>query len=367
MTIHTRALLLGAVLFAVSVASHAGEGFGLFRTVVGIDRVSPPEVVLPIKQYTMEFRDDTGRAAGLRQRIESEIHGGDPDMKMTNDAPFVLTINVRSYLSSKTHSIDGTFRLGDRAGRTIREGYISASNAGALVSSSDQELIAEAAADVVRVLVPRRHRGAILVPKGRMSALIPLAEKEDWRGYLGAVERMPRLGGDADAYQDYALAVAHEGLAYQSRDLDETVWHLHEAIARNVAAARAKPDEKLFSEQYEPLHRAFDTPGTPPKRWVDPHEMELWDSMLRIHKWISAAPPPAGMLDNRSVLEMATAGRDDDSILAAINHAERIAFSLDRADMTALSKAGLSWPLIDGMRSKAGLPRREFWMTPDNW
>jgi hypothetical protein len=365
MNSRTRALLLGAALFGQSTASHAGEGFGLFKTVVGMDRVSPPQVILSVKQYTLVFRDDTGRAAQLRQRIESDIRAGDPEMKMTNNAPFVLTVNVRSYLSSNTHAIDGTFQLGDRAGRTIRDGSLSASNAGALVSSSDEELIAEAAGDVVRILVPQRHRSAVLLPKGQMAALIPLAEKGDWRGYLGAVERLPRPAGDAGAYQDYALAVAHEGVAYQSHDLEETVQHLHEAIARNLAAARSKPDERLFSEQYEPLHRAFNTPGTPPKRWVDPHEMELWESMLRIRKWTMAAP--SGTLDNRSILEMAAAGRQDEAILAAVSHAERVAFSLDHADMTALSKAGLSWPLIDGMRSKAGLPRREFRITPDNW
>jgi hypothetical protein len=45
-----RPLLLGALLFGCAATNHAADGFGLFKTVVGIDRISPPQVILPIKQ-----------------------------------------------------------------------------------------------------------------------------------------------------------------------------------------------------------------------------------------------------------------------------------------------------------------------------
>jgi len=35
--------------------------------------------------------------------------------------------------------------------------------------------------------------------------------------------------------------------------------------------------------------------------------------------------------------------------------------------MTALHNAGVPWDVIDAMRSKAGLPKRGFWITPDTW
>jgi hypothetical protein len=116
-----------------------------------------------------------------------------------------------------------------------------------------------------------------------------------------------------------------------------------------------------------PLRRAFETPGSPPKFSIDPRAMERWDSMLRIQAWFAE---PAGLLpalDNRGVLELMMAGRSDDQVLGDIGRASRVRFALDKADMTALSKAGVSWRLIAAMRARAGLPQREFWITPDTW
>ena len=345
----------------------AAEGFGMFKKVVVMERDGPPQMIFPIKQYTLVFNDETGRAAALRQRIESDIRAGDPQMRMTSDAPFMLTVRVREFLAGNTHSIDGTFRISDRADRTLHDGNLSASNAGALVKSTDDELIARAAGDVVRFMAPIRYQSATVVPKGRFESLIPLAERGQWPAYLAAVERTTPLSGERDAYREYALAIGHEGTAHQSSDLESKVRHLREAIAHNIAAARMKPSEKLFSEQYMPLSRAFDTPGSAPKYWVDPRTMLLWESMLLVQKWMSAAAPPAGTIDNRSILQLMSAGRDDDAIIGEIVRAEQVRFSLSQSDMSALLKAGVPWRIIDQMRSKAGLPRREFWITPDHW
>lgn len=352
---------LALALFAVAVTCRAGEGFGTFTKVVSIDRTSPPQIVLPVKAIAIVFHDSTGKAAALRQRIETQIRAGDPKMKIASDAPYVLTVEVRNFLFGNSHGVDGTFSVKDRADRTLYDSMFGMSNAGALRPDSDDVLIADAAEQIRRTIVMQRFRGAVVVPKGRMDDFTSLAAHGDWAGYLAAVERLPQLKGADEAYREYALAVGHEGVAHQSSDLEVKVRHLHDAVAHNIAAARMKPSEKLFSEDYSPLTRAFDTPGLPPKRWIDPHTMERWDAVRLIDKWMSA---PSG---NRSVLELHIAGRSDDDIIATINRAAHVSYALANEDMEALHLAGVSWDVIDTMRKKAGLGRRAFSVTPDTW
>ena len=80
-------------------------------------------------------------------------------------------------------------------------------------------------------------------------------------GILGPVliEGLPPLEKfKKEAYREYALAVGHEGTAFQRPDLEARVRHLHEAITHNLAAIRMKPSEKLFSEDGQnPYYRWF--------------------------------------------------------------------------------------------------------------
>lgn len=359
--------LSSAAFLLAAPAGQAAEGFGMITKVVAMERLSPPQVILPVKRIAFVFNDETKRAAALRQRIEADLRAGDPRLAFANDAPYVVTVTIRNFLTGNSQAIDGTVRITDRADRELYEGHVLASNAGAIIADSDEKLIATAARDVVRLVVPQRHHTVVVVPKGRLDAQIPLAEKGDWPAYLTAVERLAALRGEDEAYHEYALAVANEGTAFQSPDAEARVRHLHEAIAHNLAAARLKPSEKLFVEDYAPMRRAFDTPGLVPKRWTDPHAMELWESLALVQRWMAGAAAPHGTLDNRGILELLATGRADDAVLAEIDKAAHVSFSLERPDMAALHHAGVPWGVIDAMRTKAGLPRRGFWMTPDSW
>lgn len=359
--------LSAAAFLLAAPAGQAAEGFGMITKVVAMERLSPPQLILPVRRIALVFNDATKHAGALRQRIEAELRTGDPRMTFASDAPYIVTVTIRSFLTSNTHAIDGKVRITDRAGRELYDGDASTSNAGAIIKLSDEQLIAEAAASVVRLLVPQHHHTVVVVPKGRLDALIPLAEKGDWPAYLAAAGRLPALRGEEEAYREYALAVGHEGAAYQSPDAEARSRHLHEAITHNLAAARLKPPEKLFVEDYAPMSRAFATPGLVPKRWTGPHEMELWESLALVQKWMAGPAAPHGTLDNRAVLELLVTGRADDGVLAEIDKAAHVTFSLDRPDMNALHHAGVPWDVIDAMRTKAGLPRRGFWMTADDW
>jgi hypothetical protein len=358
---------ISALLLVISTAANAAEGFGNFRNVVAMERLSPPQRVLPVKHVAIVFDDGTQRAAPLRERIEALIQESHTLMWIGPDAPYTITIHVREFLASKTRSIAGSFTLSDRAGRELYDGEFSASNAGALINSAEDRLIDDAARDVARIVVPTDHHTAVLIPKGRLDLLAPIAERGEWPTYLMGVERMPAVAGDAESYRQYALAVAHEALGYVMNDPAARVRQLQEAVRRNLAASHLKPSEKLFAEMYSPMSRMFATPGLPPRVWIDPHTMELWESVALIDTWMKAPQAPAGTLDNRAVLELAVAGRSDDEITAAIGRTKQMNFALGQAEMTALSKAGVPWAVIDAMRKKAGLPRREFRITPDSW
>ncbi len=339
----------------------------MITKVVAMERLSPPQVILPVKRIAFVFNDETKQAAALRQRIEADIRAGDPGMAFAGDAPYVVTVTIRNYLTGNTKAIDGKVRITDRTGRELWDGDVSNSNAGAIIPDSVPQLIAGAAVDVVRLLVPRRHQTGVVVPKGRFDSLIRLAEKGDWPAYLSAAEQLPALRGEDEAYREYALAVGHDGTAFQSPNLKTRIRNLHETITHNLAASRLKPSEKLFAEDCAPLQRAFATPGLPPKHWTDPHAMELWESLALVQKWMAAPAASHDTLDNRGVLELLVAGRSDEAVLAAVDKAAHVSFALDRPDMMALKHAGVPWDVIDAMRSKAGLPRRGFWMPPDTW
>jgi len=358
---------IAVVVAGVAVALNGAEGFGTFRKVVAMERLSPPQRVLPVKHIAIVFDDNTHRAAQLRQRVETVIRESDPAMRIAADAPFTVTVHLREFLREKTRSIEGEFTVTDRAARTLYEGYVSASNAGALVNASDDQLVDDAAKDVARILVATHHRTAVLIPKGGLDALVPLAERGEWPAYLAGIENQRELRGDGEAYRQYALGVGQEAAGYASKDATARLRHLREAVERNIAASRLKPSEKLFAESYSPMSRAFSSPGLPPRVWIDPHAMELWESVSLIDSWMNGAPAANGALDNRALLDLMIAGRSDQAIITAIAAAKHATFALGQPEMAALSKAGVSWPVIDAMRAKVGLPRREFHVTPDSW
>ena len=362
-----RNAVIAAMLLAAASGANGGEGFGTFRNVVAMERLSPPQRVLAAKHVAIVFEDETQRAAPLRARIEAFIRESDRAMRIGGDAPYKLSVHVRDFLTSKTRAVAGTFTVTDRAERTLYDSQFSESNAGGLINDSDDRLVEEAAKDVARAVVPIRHHTAVVIPKGRLDAFASLADRGEWSEYLARVERLPESTGDAESYRLYALAVAHEAVGFASGDALARAHHLREAVQRNLAASRLKGSEKLFAEAYAPMSRAFASPALPPRLWIDPHAMELWDSVALVDGWMNGRPAPSGTLDNRSILDLAVAGRSDESMIAKIQAANRATFALGQTEMTALRNAGVPWTVIDAMRAKMGLPRRELYITPDSW
>src|SRR5213075_3140332 len=82
--------LSAAAFLLAAPAGLAAEGFGMIIKLVPMERLSPPQVILPVKRIAFVFNDETKRAAALRQRIEADIRAGDPQMAFASDAPYVV-------------------------------------------------------------------------------------------------------------------------------------------------------------------------------------------------------------------------------------------------------------------------------------
>ena len=106
------------------------------------------------------------------------------------------------------------------------------------------------------------------MPKKSFDDLVPLAERGDWSAYLAAVEKVSPMNGRDDAYHHYALAVALEATAYKAKDVATTTRILHDAVRHNDEAIRLAPSEVMFREAFNPMYRAFASPGNPPHVWV---------------------------------------------------------------------------------------------------
>src|SRR5262245_5557399 len=127
-------------------------GFGFFPKVVPMERIAPPRYVVPSRTFKLEVISRTGDVSALRRRIATLLRQNDPSLSESADAPFVMRVDIRSYLGGNNSSIDGEWSLGDRHGREIAYGSVIASNAGALRARSAEELIDDAAESVARII-----------------------------------------------------------------------------------------------------------------------------------------------------------------------------------------------------------------------
>jgi hypothetical protein len=364
----SRALPVAALLFGVAVATQAAEGLGQPKKIVGIARMKPPDRVLPIKRFKLVFNDATHRADALHKQIQSDIHAGDPQLVEADDAPFIITVAVTDYLVKPRvwHSISGTYRITNRAGRYIDDGDLNLSNDDSYEPLSDAQFLALASWRVVSSIASTREENGVVLPKGRLEPLIPLAQRGDWPAYLSAVERLPRLDGADEAYRQYAFAIAHEAMAYRALDVEAAVQHLREAVAQNIAASHTKPSEQLFSLNFMSFV-AGERHASPPKFWLDPRLMETWESMLLIKKWMAAPAAAEGTLDNQSVLNLGAAERTDQAIIDQIKRAGKVRFALGQSEMKALRSAGISLDIVAVMRRKAGLRPQSVTLPAGEW
>src|SRR5689334_24875786 len=91
----------------------------------------------------------------------------------------------------------------------------------------------------------------------------------------------------SEAYRQYALAVAKEGLAYATSDLPRARALLREAAEHYRTAIRNNPAEKLFSEEHNSI---FSSAGAP---------LPLVESSVQAYEaWVPASESAPGKVAN---------------------------------------------------------------------
>ena len=154
----------------------------------------------------------------------------------------------------------------------------------------------------------------------------------------------------SEAYRQYALAVAKEGLAYATADVPRARQLIRESAEHYRAAIRSNPEEKLFSEEHNSI---FSSAGAPlPRAESSLHAYEGW-----IPAATKPSPAPAKVargkrLRNQSVIDMKKAGLSDANIKLAIDSADSVSFDTSAEGLIALSKAGVSNDVILYMQKK---------------
>ena len=383
----------------------AREGFGFTKKAAEMNMVTPPAINVAGTRVTVSVKSDRSRVGSntelMQRSIVELIEGANTALRVASPADVIVTVdldrldvdhrrgskveyrsekrccdkNGKSYYESVPHTVyftsvdahlDGRYTITDARGKRLDDGEVDETSLkdydddAPSTTDSEAALVKSAARKVAARIVPTQSRVTVLVPKGSFENFIPLAETNAWDRYLAAVEGVPAMRDpESEAYRQYALAVAKEGLAYATTDLTRSRELLQQAADHYRNAIRSNPGEKLFSEEHNSI---FSSAGAPLPR-VD-------GSLAAYRAWVpagstpapkvaSAAPAktkkgPAGepVLHNQSIIDMKTAGLSDENIKTAIDSAASVNFDTSPQGLIALSKAGVSNDVILHMQKK---------------
>ncbi len=270
-----------------------------------------------------------------------------------------VTKNVKVLKASLT----GAYDITDRNGRIIDSGDLSGSFSqkyeegvnSATPSKVEEDLLHKAAGTVGSRLVPTRDRIFVIVPKGSFEAFIPLAESNTWDRYLAAVQAVPEnRNASQEAYRQYALGVAKEGLAYSLDDPRRAADLLREAVGHYQKAIQDNPGEKIFTETYDSMLSSR-IPASMPRAQASLAAYETWTAGKHIGSTSTqaAAKESSGPMTNQTLIEMAKAGLTDENLMLAIDDADAVSFDTSPSALITLAKGGVSKTVIAHMQKRA--------------
>ena len=197
----------------------------------------------------------------------------------------------------------------------------------------------------------------LLVPKGSFEDLIPLAEMNAWDRYLAGVEAVkPLRDPRQEAYRQYALGVAKEGLAHSNaiEDTPRAMELLNEAIVHYETAVKSNPREELFAKAYSSLFSMGNSTASLPRVTASIAAFEKWKGPARpaTSRVGAQSGAPKTVLTNETLVEMAKAGLTDENLILAIDAASDVDFDTSPNALIALAKGGVSRNVIAHMQKK---------------
>lgn len=254
----------------------------------------------------------------------------------------------------------GTYDILDRNGKLIDSGdlkedlnrkYDEGKNSES-PTQIEEELLHRAANMVGARIVPTHDRVFVMVPKGSFEPAIPLADGNNWDRYLAAVEAVPEnRNRSQEAYRQYALGVAKEGLAYAADDARRATELLREAVSHYKNAVEFNPGETIFTQTYDSIISSR-IPASLPRAEASLAAYEAWTAGKHTGG-TSVAKKSSGTMTNQTLIDMSKAGLADENLILAIDEADAVAFDTSPNALIALSKAGVSKSVIAHMQKRA--------------
>ena len=258
----------------------------------------------------------------------------------------------------------GAVMADETARHTINEEHLSESgppSRNAVENTLADNVIRKAAG---RISPGREPVRVLLARSDDVDNLNLLAQNKRWQDWLGALEGVaPHRDRKRDSYRLHNLALAHEALAYEASATDDSLAQLAQAATLVAQASQQNPDEKYIVESsnrikrntsgYQQLaglyrqaqaERPADQGGAGSKAAPATAATAAAAPATR-----SAAPP----LSNKDVLDLRTAGLDDDNLIAAIKDAKAVNFDLSPAGLTGLLAGHVSNAVIAAMRRRS--------------
>jgi tetratricopeptide (TPR) repeat protein len=411
------------VLLLAALPASAKEGFGFFtKTAASVMRTTPAPVPLLGTRISVQATSTEAANSGLAQRIQTQLEAAllARDSRLATDtaAPETLiTVTVLQNAHSEkwerrketetreagkdakgktvyqnyevevnykvvTHAFEASYKVTDRAKRSsLDAGPIHAPFENAFREGKDapeafnleNAAIEKAANQIANRLTPTREKIGVLLPKGSLEDLAPLAEAGQWNKYLEALEkRSPASNPIDESYHQYALGTAYEALGYAADEPATTLKYLEQADSFYNKALEANPKEKFFSQAYDSLFsskKAMAPLGRVQsalvsyrriKDFKDTDEVRLAAKDAGGKGEKSLAGGAAGgaggaeRLDNAAVIRMVQAGLAQDIVLTAIVGATENAFDISSKGLIELSEAKVDRQIILRIQEVAG-------------
>lgn len=400
-------LLAGA---SPAVAGKEGFGFAMMKKAATVTRVNPPSVYLMGTKIAVKATSTVDNGEGLAQRLrtqlESELLGRDsrlttsqnPDTlievsilqsegderweqrrvsrlrKVGTDSkgkPILNMVEIEARFKVVTHSFSASYKVTDLVKNasldadSFQYNYEKDFEDGKdapQIFNLETSAIGRVVESVAQRLTSTKEKVGVLLPKGSLEDLVPLAEGGHWNKYLEALERRsPSAKPMDDSYRLYAIGTAYEALGYEAENEDTTLRYLEQADVYYNKALDANPGEKFFSQGYDslltsktaqaPLDRVRAALSSYRRIKVFKEEyagMQVAAKTAETSaggKSVEVGSDPHAM-NNAAVIKMVRAGLPEEVILTAINSAPQAQFDVSPQGLISLSEANVEKNVI---------------------
>jgi tetratricopeptide (TPR) repeat protein len=399
-------LLLGAL------PAGAKEGFGFFtKTAASVLRTTPAPVPLLGTKIAVKATSTAMTSSGLAERLQTQLESAllARDSRLAAEAatpetliqvavlqnahgekwenrkeiatrevgkdakgkPVFQSYEVEVRYQVVTHSFEASYKVTDRAkGASLDAGTVrvpfeaafregeNAPQAFNLESAGIERVVQQ----ITNRLTPTREKMGVLLPKGSLEDLAPLAVAGQWNKYLEALEkRSPGTNPIDESYRQYALGTAYEALGYGADDPSVTLKYLGKADEYYNKALETNPKEKFFSQAYDALFSSKKAEAPLERvraalvnyrrikdfKETDEARVAAKDAGGSGAKSLGSSGGGGGeRVDNAAVIRMAQAGVSQDIILAAIDGAPENSFDVSPKGLIELSEAKVDRKII---------------------